>query len=172
MKGTVERNGVMRRAIGVMASLVALALVALPVAAFAQQPTPEITFDKSTLVIHRAMGGDVTFNVEMAVTPEQQERGLMYRKSVPPYHGMLFDFGTVRPIAMWMKNTLIPLDMIFMAANGRIVYIASNTVPESTDVISAGQPVLAVLEISGGSSMLLGIHRGDMADHPIFKRAQ
>lgn len=129
---------------------------------------PEPVYTKSEAVIRRATGGDVKFAVELALTPEQQQHGLMFRKEVKPYEGMLFDFGPERPIAMWMKNTLVPLDMLFIAADGRITRIAANTKPHSLDTIDSGSPVKAVLEIAGGSALLLGIKPGDRVIHPMF----
>ncbi|MEO8558645.1 MAG: DUF192 domain-containing protein [Rhodospirillales bacterium] len=151
-----------------------LALVGVAVAlllgsvAQAQPQPPEPSYPKSEAVIRRANGGDVPFKIELALTPEQQQHGLMFRKEVKPYEGMLFDFGPPRPIAMWMQNTLVPLDMLFIAADGRITRIAANTKPLSTDTIESGGPVKAVLEITGGSALLLGIKPGDHVIHPMF----
>ena len=153
-------------------SIVALMLSLLAGAAAQAQPqstTPEPVYPKSEAIIRRANGGDITFKIELALTPEQQEHGLMFRKEVKPYEGMLFDFGLPRPIYMWMKNTLVPLDMLFIAPDGHITRIAANAKPLSTDTIESGGPVSAVMEISGGSALLLGIKPGDVVIHPMFK---
>lgn len=108
------------------------------------------------------------FSVEVAANDDERERGLMFRKSLPDGQGMLFDFGTERDVSMWMKNTLIPLDMIFIRADGRIARIAENTKPMSTHIIPSGQPVLAVLEVAGGTAGRLGIAAGDHVAHAMF----
>ena len=113
-------------------------------------------------------GGTRTFSVELAKTRPELDRGLMYRRSLPSCQGMLFDFGSVRPIAMWMKNTYVPLDMIFIRADGRILRIAENTVPLSETLVPSGGPVLAVLEVVAGTAKKLGIAAGDRVAHPIF----
>ncbi len=110
------------------------------------------------------------FLVEIADTPEQRAKGLMFVKHLPDGQGMLFDFKSEQPIAMWMKNTYIPLDMIFIRGDGRIARIAQNTTPLSTAVVSSGVPVLAVLEVAGGTAARLGIAPGDHVAFPIFDR--
>jgi uncharacterized membrane protein (UPF0127 family) len=109
------------------------------------------------------------FGVEMAVTPEQQAKGLMFRRELPEKQGMLFDFHREQPTAFWMKNTYIPLDMIFIRADGRILRIAENTKPLSEDMVPSGGPVRAVLEVIGGTAKKLGIAPGDRVKHPIFR---
>lgn len=113
--------------------------------------------------------GAHTFLVELATTREQQDRGLMFRKTLEDSHGMLFDFRREQPISMWMQNTYIPLDMMFIRADGRILRIAENTKPMSTDQIESGGPVKAVLEVNAGTSKKLGIAAGDRVIHPIFE---
>ena len=90
------------------------------------------------------------FTVEIADTEELRSRGLMFRQRLPEDRGMLFDFGEPRPVSMWMKNTYISLDMLFIREDGTIAYIAENTVPKSLDTIGVSEPVLAVLELAGG----------------------
>jgi uncharacterized membrane protein (UPF0127 family) len=85
---------------------------------------------------------------------------------------MLFDFGQPRPVAMWMKNTYISLDMLFIRSDGTIAYIAENTVPKSLDTIGVNEPILAVLELAGGSAKRLGIRAGDTVFHRIFKNSE
>jgi len=108
------------------------------------------------------------FAVEIAATPEQQAKGLMFRRELPEGQGMLFDFGHDQPTSFWMKNTYIPLDMIFIRGDGRIARIAENTVPLSETLVPSGGPVRAVLEVIGGTAKRLGIAPGDRVAHPIF----
>lgn len=110
------------------------------------------------------------FQVEVMRTPDQRARGLMHRNYMPPDRGMLFDFGRTEPVAMWMQNTYIPLDMLFIRADGTVARIAENTEPLSTRTIPSGEPVLSVLEINGGTAAKLGIKPGDKVEHSLFKR--
>jgi uncharacterized membrane protein (UPF0127 family) len=114
-------------------------------------------------------GGVHTFAVELAATDAERSRGLMYRREVPEGTGMLFDFKQDLNITMWMKNTYVSLDMIFIRADGRIHRIAENTEPESEKVVAAGAPVRAVLEVVAGTARKLGIRPGDRVAHPIFR---
>lgn len=109
------------------------------------------------------------FTVEIADTEPLRSRGLMFRQRLPEDRGMLFDFGTPRPVSMWMKNTFISLDMLFIREDGTIAYIAENTVPQSLDTIGISEPVLAVLELAGGTARKLGIRAGDRVYHRLFK---
>jgi uncharacterized membrane protein (UPF0127 family) len=111
-----------------------------------------------------------SFAVEMATTDAERARGLMYRKSLPTGHGMLFDFERDQHVSMWMKNTYISLDMIFIRSDGRILSIAERTEPLSERVIGSGGPVRAVLEVIGGTARKLGIASGDLVAHPMFRR--
>jgi uncharacterized membrane protein (UPF0127 family) len=106
----------------------------------------------------------------MAETDEQRSRGLMFRRSLPAGHGMLFDFKSDQVISMWMRNTYISLDMIFIRNDGTIVRIAENTEPLSERIISSGGPVRAVLEVIAGTSRRLGLGPGDRVAHPMFRR--
>lgn len=112
--------------------------------------------------------GDRThgFSVEVARTEDEQARGLMFRESLAPGAGMLFPFERPRPASFWMKNTLIPLDMIFVRADGSIARIAARTVPHSLESVGVGEPVAAVLEIAGGRAAELGIREGDRVAWP------
>jgi len=112
------------------------------------------------------------FTVEIADTPELRARGLMFRQRLPEDRGMLFDMGIPRPVYMWMKNTLIPLDMLFIRADGTIAYIAQNTTPGSFDTVGITEPVLAVLELAGGVTAKHRIRAGDKVYHRLFKDAQ
>jgi len=105
--------------------------------------------------------GAVPFIVEVVKTPDKLASGLMFRESLPENRGMLFDFGKEKVRQMWMKNTLLPLDMIFIKRSGRIVKISENTEPKSLDLISSEDPVRFVLEINGGLCQRLGIKKGD-----------
>ena len=104
------------------------------------------------------------FTVEVARSPQEQSQGLMFRQSVAPDRGMIFPYEPPQPVGFWMKNTLIPLDMIFIREDGTIANIAVNTVPLSLDVVPSAEPVAAVLEIAGGRSAELGIKAGDTVD--------
>lgn len=112
--------------------------------------------------------GPVSFVVELAETAERQERGLMFRRELAADAGMLFDFGVSRVLTMWMKNTYLPLDMLFIDAGGIVASIARDTEPMSTTIISSKVPARAVLEINAGAAARLGIRPGDRVDHPIF----
>lgn len=134
------------------------------------QPALAAGMSTSFLVIKGSDGTEHRFTVELANTPEQRERGLMYRKNLAPNAGMLFDFEESQVVAFWMRNTLIPLDMLFIDSVGRIVRIAERTVPLSETPISSGESVRAVLELNGGTAARLRIKVGDVVIHPIFKR--
>jgi uncharacterized protein len=108
------------------------------------------------------------FAVELADNDADRAKGLMYRKELPEGRGMLFDFQRDQEVGFWMQNTYIPLDMIFIRGDGRILRIAENTEPLSTRIIPSGGPVRAVLEVIGGTTRKLGIAPGDRVAHPIF----
>lgn len=112
----------------------------------------------------RSASGVHRFTVEIAATPAQQEAGLMYRRALAPDHGMIFPYDPPQDVAFWMKNTLIPLDLIFIRADGTIARIGANAVPHSLAFIPAGEPIAAVLEIAGGRAAALGIKRGDRVE--------
>ncbi|MGL4727726.1 MAG: DUF192 domain-containing protein [Bosea sp. (in: a-proteobacteria)] len=114
--------------------------------------------------------GRHAFQVEVMRTPEGRSKGLMHRQFMPADRGMLFDFGRVEPVAMWMQNTYISLDMFFVAADGRIVRITERTEPLSTRTLPSGEPVLSVLELNGGAAAKIGAKIGDVIEHPLFKR--
>lgn len=102
-----------------------------------------------------------TFKVEVATTFEQQETGLMYRKTMQADHGMIFPMSPPRPATFWMKNTYLPLDIIFIGPDRRIIRIAANAVPLSLDLIDCPEPAAAVLELNGGAAKAQGIAVGD-----------
>ena len=127
----------------------------------------DMTFEtsKAAIVTDR---GKFDFSIELALTPEEQAHGLMFRKYLPPAAGMLFDFHEDRVVTMWMKNTPIPLDMIFIDAGGTVVGIAENTEPFSLRNVSSGAPARAVLEVNGGTARRIGAKAGDRVLHPMF----
>ncbi|OHD00458.1 MAG: hypothetical protein A3H25_17495 [Sphingomonadales bacterium RIFCSPLOWO2_12_FULL_63_15] len=112
-------------------------------------------------VVIRTAKGVHRFDVEVADTPEAQEKGLMFRKELGPNSGMLFPMDPPRTASFWMKDTLIPLDMIFIRTDGTIAFLQANTEPYSRVPVSAGVPVAAVLELAGGRAAALGINEGD-----------
>src|SRR5712691_11461010 len=127
-------------------------------------------FPTATLTIVTA-GGPHKFTVELATTPAQMEQGLMFRRGLAPDAGMLFDYMAPSMAMMWMKNTLIPLDMLFVDAEGRILNIHERAVPGSLATISAAAPARAVIELNGGTAARLGIRPGDQVMFPIFGNA-
>jgi uncharacterized membrane protein (UPF0127 family) len=147
-----------------MLSAVFLGLVVVGGWADAPAGTPLKT--ESLTVLTRR--GPARFTVEVADTDETRERGLMFRKSLAPDRGMLFDFHTPQPVAFWMKNTLIPLDMVFIAPDGRVIGIARNAAPLSETPIESGGVVLGVLEIAGDRAAALDIEPGDRVRERIF----
>ena len=147
-----------------------LAAPAVLMAGGALAQSSEITFKKSSLVVVTP-SREIKFDVELALNEAERARGLMYREKLGPYDGMLFDFYQDAPVSFWMKNTLIPLDMVFIAGDGTIKHVHANATPLSTDAIPSQFPVRAVLEINGGSARLLGIKAGDKVKHPIFGNA-
>ena len=112
--------------------------------------------------------GVQVFSVEMATTEQEKETGLMYRKELSDGKGMLFDFSPEQQVSMWMKNTYISLDMIFIRSDGRILRIAENTEPLSTRIIASGGLAKGVLEVIAGTAKKYGIEPGDRVGHPLF----
>jgi uncharacterized protein len=131
-------------------------------------PAGAVTFKTGQLTIETAGGGKYRFDVEIAETPQQMMQGLMFRNSMPEDAGMLFIHRRDHVATMWMKNTLIPLDMLFIDREGRIVGIHERARPHSLETIAAPEPVRAVLELNGGISGRLGIRKGDRVIHPVF----
>jgi uncharacterized protein len=142
----------------VVAVLVALGAVAGPRAQAASVEPLEIV----------TRNGVQVFSVEMATTEREKETGLMYRKELADGKGMLFDFSPEQQVSMWMKNTYISLDMIFIRADGRILRIAENTEPMSTRIIPSGGLAKGVLEVIAGTAKKYGIEPGDRVGHPLF----
>lgn len=123
--------------------------------------------DDTTLEIVTQNGVHV-FTVEMARTDEERQKGLMFRKEMPEGTGMLFDFKPDQNVSMWMRNTYIPLDMLFINGDGTIRRIAENTEPMSERTIPSGGPVRGVFEVIAGTAKKLGIKAGDKVAHPLF----
>jgi uncharacterized protein len=123
--------------------------------------------DPTTLEIVSKTGVHA-FTVELAVSDDERARGLMERRSMPEGHGMLFKFEPDQVITMWMHNTYIPLDMIFIRSDGRILRIAENTTPLSERIISSGAPARGVFEVIAGTARKLGLAPGDRVAHPWF----
>jgi uncharacterized membrane protein (UPF0127 family) len=134
------------------------------------RPQPKLPQERLVIVSART-GQRHEFMVEMAVAPEHQMVGLMFRLEVKPNEGMLFDWGAARESSMWMRNTIAPLDMLFIAADGRIHRIAERTVPYSLAPVDSRGPVRATLELAAGTAERLDIRVGDHALHRIFGSA-
>ncbi|CAM8629355.1 MULTISPECIES: DUF192 domain-containing protein [Sphingobium] len=147
-------------------ALLALCLLA---ACSSRQPAPDNSAQAQAadamlpVVIRTAKGGH-RFDVEVAATPQAQEKGLMFRKELAPDGGMLFPMDPPRTASFWMKDTLIPLDMLFIHTDGTIAFLKSNAQPYSRIPVSAGVPVAAVLELAGGRAAALGIAEGDVVN--------
>jgi uncharacterized membrane protein (UPF0127 family) len=145
-----------------IAALLAVLVAALLPPGIATADTePLFQFPQSTASIHTAAGHDVKFRIWTADRPNRQEQGLMFVRDMDDHAGMLFIFQGSQQITMWMKNTYLSLDMLFLDEQGRIDFIALRTKPLSLDLIQAPRPVTAVLELKGGITERLGIHIGD-----------
>lgn len=159
----------------VLLFLLALGVAAAPACAAQPPATPGATatfqpsqlrdFPRSQLAIQRRGGRD-SFQVWLAETPEQQQQGLMWIRQLPVDYGMLFLLDAPRPMTMWMKNTYISLDMLFLDRTGRITHIVPRTTPESEAIISSNGEVSAVLELAAGEAKRRGISIGDRVVHP------
>lgn len=148
----------------VLGGLVAMLLFAMSPQAAAQ---PQPTLPQSDLVI-RTEKGQQKFKVELADNDATRARGMMYRTSMAPDAGMLFDFKQEQMASFWMRNTLIPLDMLFIKADGTILNIHQRAIPRDETGINSIGPVRAVLELNGGTASRLGIKAGDRVEHGIF----
>jgi uncharacterized membrane protein (UPF0127 family) len=127
-------------------------------------------FPKSKLEVAIGRKQQLTFDIWLADTPRRQAQGLMFVRSLPSLRGMLFVHESPKPISMWMKNTFIPLDMVFIDAAGRIQQIVAQTTPHSLEIIRSDQPAFAVLEIGGGEAKKLGLKAGQRVSHPAFAK--
>jgi uncharacterized membrane protein (UPF0127 family) len=141
-------------------------------AAFAQGVEVEdlATYPRDKLEITDGKKVKHTFDVWLADTPRRQQQGLMFVRALPDMRGMLFVHESPKPISMWMKNTYIPLDMVFIDAHGRIQQIVEQATPHSLDIIRSNDPALAVLEIAGGEAKRLGLHAGQHVTHPALAK--
>jgi uncharacterized protein len=153
-----------------LATLAVLAAASAPRLPRAQTG-PQPRLPEEPLVIVARDGTRHAFRVEMAVSPEHQAVGLMFRERIGPDEGMLFDWGVPRESSMWMRNTLVPLDMLFIAADGRIHRIAERTVPLSLAPVGSRGPVRATLELAGGTAGRLNLRVGNRVLHRIFGTA-
>ncbi len=124
---------------------------------------------QENIVLKKADGEELIFNVELAITGAEQSQGLMNRKSLGEYSGMLFIFATERQRSFWMKNTLIPLDMLFLDKNGVVQHIHHRAKPLDETMVTSQEPAMAVLEINGGLSDRLNINAGDKVYHNAFR---
>jgi uncharacterized membrane protein (UPF0127 family) len=155
------------------AAFAALVLACAP-AAYAQMgPLEELdAFPRGELTISDGRHGKHVFKVWLADTPSRQAQGLMFVRSLPSLRGMLFVHAQPRTISMWMKNTYIPLDMVFIDEHGRVQQVVEQTTPHSLATIQSRAPALAVLEIGGGEARKLGIRPGQRVSHPALPAAQ
>jgi len=132
-------------------------------------PAPKAaTLQTDTLTIAKQNGEKIQLNIELAVTPPQQAKGMMFRTEMADDFGMLFVFANEAPRSFWMKNTLIPLDMLFIKRNGEILNIHQNAIPHDLTPVKSNGNAYAVLEIKGGMSAKLGLNPGDKLNHAVF----
>ena len=151
----------MRAFLGRVAWPAVLVLLLLAPAAVVAQALEALTVETKA--------GPRAFEVEVARNDADRAQGLMFRRSLAADRGMLFDFARVEPVSMWMQNTYVSLDMLFIRKDGSIARIAENTEPLSTRIIPSGEPVVGVLEVAAGTAKRLGIRPGDRVAHPMFK---
>lgn len=144
------------------AVLALLAFLALATQAVAQE------MEEAPLAIETDEGS-FEYSVELALTGEERAVGLMNREEMAEDHGMLFRFESPRPVTMWMKNTLIPLDMIFIRRDGTVAGFHENAEPLSLETIASPEPVLYVLELNGGKAEEMGLQEGDVVRHPVIE---
>jgi len=137
--------------------------------ALATACSAQVAFPRAALEIVTTGGAVHLFTVEVARSPAQRSRGLMYRTHLDPDAGMLFFYPAHQRARMWMKDTPLSLDMLFIGADGRVLEIAANTEPLSLATIASTDPVLAVLELPGGRAAELSITPGARLEHPTFK---
>ena len=125
--------------------------------------------DQKNIIFVKTKFSNTQFVVELAKTPEQRQKGLMGRSSLKAQSGMLFLYESPRHVSFWMKNTLIGLDVIFLSSNGKILKIYHNAMPESLEIMSAGENVSAVLEINGNLAKTIKLEIGDCVKHAFFE---
>ena len=156
-----------RALVAVAVAFVAVAMLLSPVRA---DETPMMLPTDPTPLVVDGSSGTRDISIEIANTPEEQERGLMYRKAMPDDHGMLFAFDQSEPLAFWMKNTPMPLDLVFISARGKVRAVRHGT-PFSTDIISPNEPARFVLELKAGMAEKAGIADGVVLHHPVIEAA-
>ena len=164
-RGTAPSDLVWMTAMPARRLLIVLALLANAMSGAGRAQAQDYATATVTIV---SASGPHAFTVELAETPAQMEQGLMFRSELAPDAGMLFDFKTPTVATMWMRNTLIPLDMLFVGGDGRIVNIHERAIPQSDAIISAAAPVRVVIEVNGGTAARLGIKPGDRVTGSIF----
>jgi uncharacterized membrane protein (UPF0127 family) len=145
-----------------------LGMALAPARTFAQASPAAVETALEALEIVTASGSH-QFSVEVMRDDSQRARGLMYRRSMPQDRGMLFDFKREEPVSMWMKNTYLSLDMVFVDRSGRVINVAENTEPLSERIIPSGAPAYAVLELNAGSARRIGLKAGDRLRHSMFR---
>ena len=150
----------------ILAVIAVVASALLPIGTGAADTEPLFQFPQSTLSIHTSDGRVVKFKIWTADRPSRQEQGLMFVRDIDEHAGMLFVFPISQRVTMWMKNTYMSLDMLFLDQQGRIDYIAQRTTPLTLDLIQSPRPVTAVLELKGGIAERMGIHSGDLVLAP------
>jgi uncharacterized protein len=153
-------------------ALLAAGLLFAASAALAQSAAPEplSAFPQSLLAIRTSAGKVVNFKIWEADTPKREEQGMMFIREMDEHTGMLFMFPENKPVSMWMKNTYVSLDLLFMNAQGKIDYIAEKATPKSEAIIGPPTPEFAVLELKGGACERFGIKVGDKVLHKNFKK--
>jgi len=139
-----------------------------PPTALKLPPPISVASKQEPVSIRKQNGEELPFNIELAITPAQQSKGLMFRTEMAEDAGMLFIFNTVKPLSFWMKNTFIPLDMLFLSSDGTILHIHPNAIPEDTTGVPSKFPAKAVLEINGGIAAKMGVKEGDQVQHRFF----
>ncbi len=159
----------MRLARGLGAARLASAVMALFLCVSVTAARAEEKFDTQPLTIVTRDGKSHAFTVELAVTPRQREQGLMNRREMAEDRGMLFAFGETRQVFMWMKNTYLPLDMLFLGKDGKIRTIKENAEPLSEAIIDSKGPIDYVLELNGGTVKRLGIRTGNRVENELIQ---
>lgn len=156
-----------RRTIAALAVVIGSLLFAAVFAGQSRASEDVLRLPVENVIVTTAQG-DITFATEIATDDETRSRGLMFRRSMGEREAMLFHWQSPHEVSMWMRNTYIPLDMLFVTADGTVVHVQANTVPQSLEVLSAGRKVSAVLEIVAGTAAKLGIRPGSRLIHRFF----
>jgi uncharacterized membrane protein (UPF0127 family) len=168
----VRRRGTGRAVFRALAGLLVAATVAAAGAAVPRNGAAgwvhAAAADELQTAVVVTQRGRFAFAVELADTPQTRSRGLQGRPTLAADHGMLFDFGRTGPVAMWMKDTPVSLDMVFLDERGRVIGIAHRTTPGSREVIQSPAPARAVLEVAAGTAGRLKLAAGDRVIHPMF----